>query len=340
MKFIFIISSILLTAFAKEEFLHPQPLATIFPSAARCIFTYGQCMQDLAICWRTQLSLDLTICDSFQDKCEYLYSSCRFVEIPIHSLPYEKTETEQCMAKFDKCLDLQDECQKKSLQMTTENVSPKLDPKCLDIVQRCRVLLNSCHNPGSVAHLELAQTKSTGYIRTWTPPETALEPTPTFLTLPAASQCLANYRHCISFHIACQAEVASYGSMNKTFLAEKRAKACYQILLRCKAHATSCAKTPPNGFATLTPTWIPDKNAQGVEIPAWIPAIQRTPGNERCIGGYQRCLILYRNCLMAATLMQDSGLFEKAEFHRNECEAQLIPLCKSGLEVCGGLKAV
>ena len=66
--------------------------------------------------------------------------------------------------------------------------------------------------------------------------------------------------------------------------------------------------------------------------------MDKTSGKLMCIGGYQRCLILYRDCLTVATMLQEMGLFEKAEIHRNDCEERLVPLCMSGLAVCQGLK--
>jgi hypothetical protein len=338
MRLTYLLCSIVLVVSSNGEFTPPQPLATIFSSTAGCIFTYSECMQDLAICWRTQRFLDLTICDLFQDRCEQIYSKCRSVEIPVHSLPYQETETERCMAEYDKCLDRQSDCHNTSFQMTYTADSPDLNNKCVDIGKECGTILQSCHNPGSIEKARPTETSELIYKPTWTAPETILEPTPSFLQTPATLNCLTTYHHCITFHTTCQEDVASYESSNQAFDAKHRAKACYQIFLRCKAHASSCAAHPPGPSSTPIPTWIPDRTAQGVEIPPWVPSIDKTEGNEQCIAGYQRCLILYRNCLMTATLMQESGWFERAELHRNECEKQLIPLCKSGLEVCATLK--
>jgi hypothetical protein len=334
----YILCTIILVDFSNGEFTPPQPLATIFSSAADCIFTYSECMQDLAICWRTQRFLDLTVCDLFQDRCEHIYSKCQSVEIPVHSLPYQQTETERCMAEYDKCIDLQSDCRNKSIQITSTAIPPNLNNACMVIGKECGAILRSCHNPGSIEKSRPTGTAFPTYIPTWTAPETILEPTPSFLKIPTTPICLTTYQHCIAFHTACQEDVVSYESSNQLIDAEHRAKACYQILLRCKAQVSSCAAHPPGPSSTPIPTWIPDRTAQGVEIPPWIPSIDKTKGNEKCIAGYQRCLILYRNCLRAATLMQESGWFERAELHRNECEKQLIPLCMSGLEVCATLK--
>jgi hypothetical protein len=292
-------------------------LPTTFSSKAECVSTYSECMQDLALCFRAQLAYDLSICDVFQDKCEAIYSSCRYFQMPLPSATHQQSEIKECMGRYDTCLDMQETCEKLN---STAN--------CVDITAECDDILRSCHNPGDVARPRPTGTALENYIATWTAPETIL---PVYPTPIINEHCHLTYQHCATFYTAC---IAS--SPIDAFDAEHHAKACYQILLRCKSQLTSCSGSPLAPLAT----WIPEAIAQGVDVPAWAPEVATTDDNGICLAGYQKCLILYRNCLMVATQMQDAGWFEKAEIHRNGCQEQIVPLCIKGVAICDGLRQI
>src|ERR1700694_4045091 len=120
---------------AISEYLPPHPLPTVFSSKHQCISTYGDCMQYLAQSWHTKQALDLSICDPFQAKCDSIYHGCQYIEIPLHSLPHQTTETEKCMATYDQCLNKQGLCEKSN---STECPTTSIE---------CDEILQSCHNP-------------------------------------------------------------------------------------------------------------------------------------------------------------------------------------------------
>lgn len=323
-----------------HEFTPPEPLPSIYASAKICIATYAECMQDLTICWRENRFTDLSICDVFQDKCESIYSRCKYIEIPLHWMPYEQTQTERCMTMYDDCLVLQNRCHHvDSLQEDKRSEEGGNISDCTAIEQTCQAILKTCDNPGAVKQPRPTGSSLSNYVATWTAPETSLAATPSAYATTTNTHCQATYQHCTTFYDACLEDVRLDKSAGETFDAEHRAKACYQILLRCKSDIPLCLAHPTYSSEPLE-TWLPDRVGQGVEVPPWIPSgIPETDGTPKCLGGYQRCLIMYRNCLLVATMFQEAGWFEKAEFHRNRCQNQLIPLCMNGLSVCEGLNA-
>jgi hypothetical protein len=220
------------------------------------------------------------------------------------------------MAKYDQCLDVQEQCENSN--STTGCMS--------NTMAQCDDILQSCYNPGAVAKPRPTGTILDGYIATWTAPETSLPSSPSVKN----EHCLAAYDHCSTIHASCLTNITT---QTTPFDKEHLAKACYQILLRCKSQLLSC-HNPSGPLAT----WIPDDIAQGVDVPPWFPDIVKTEGNVMCIAGYQRCLVLYQHCLMTAKMMQDAGWLEKAEIHRNKCQDQLVPLCTEGVAVCDELR--
>ena len=179
-------------------------------------------------------------------------------------------------------------------------------------------------------------TALSNYLATWTAPETSLPATPTMLLATSNPHCLETYHNCAAFHDTCMNKVKSHQLEGNFFDTEHRAKACYQILLRCKSDVPLCLSysSPMDPVAT----WLPDDIAQGVEIPPWVPNIEKTDGNYQCLAGYQRCLIYFRNCLLVARMLQDAGWFEKAEIHRKKCQDKFVPLCMNGVSICEGLR--
>ena len=315
--------------FSHTNWSPSPPLPTTFSSSKECYTVYASCMQSLSFCYEKELPFNLTVCDNFQDRCDKLYSSCKAVEIPLYSIPYKQTETEQCMAEYDECLSLQSECK------NITNRTPLQNAACPDIVETCHTILYSCSNTGRKYQPGPAITVL-GSI--WTPSPTFLAPSPTIFNAISNSHCMATYQHCKKVHETCLDDVKRYAAAGTLIDADHRAKACYQILLRCQSQIPLCLDYP-NLWNQSLATWIPDRISQGVEIPAWVPpGIRASDSNFRCIAGYQRCLILYRNCLLTATMWQDAGWLEKAEIHRNRCQEKLVPLCMNGVSICSDLK--
>lgn len=318
-----------------------EPLPTIFSSKSECISTYSLCMQDLAQCWLQQRYSDLSICDSFQDSCEEIYSTCGGVEIELHFGVYEMTETERCMGRYDGCLDRLEGCKSPGTSFIESDLTGKdiRDGKdteksedktagCDGIKKECQVILNSCDNPGRVSNPRPTGTALGIYTATWSSPETFLDPSPTLIN----PHCLPLYHHCTTFYNTCLSTLPS-----PIFDLERHLKACYQILLRCKSQIISCSATSDVPLAT----WIPDSVAKGVEVPPWNPPGLATDDGKvesrKCLQGYHRCLVMVRDCLMAGKLLEEGGWWEKGEEYRNQCQEDLVPLCLHGVEVCKNL---
>ena len=210
-----------------------------------------------------------------------------------------------------------------------------MDADCATITENCQSILKSCYNPGAVDKPRPTGSILENYSATWRAPETSLPVAPPSLATSSNQHCLATYQHCSTFYETCMNDIRSH-RITASFDAEHRAKACYQILLRCQSDIPLCLSYPAFSSEPLE-TWIPDRVAEGVQVPPWLPDIKQTEENGKCLAGYQRCLILYRNCLLVATMLQDAGWLEKAEMHRNKCQGKLVPLCMNGLSVCEGL---
>lgn len=323
------LTSLLPLASCFTSFTPPEPLPTIFSSKSQCIYTYSQCMQDLALCWNQQRHGDLIICDMWQDLCEGIYGRCGEVEIDLKWAVYEMTEAERCMAEYDVCLDLQKECLETHDEFNKRN-SRENEGSCSNITRECQKILESCYNTGAVEDLHPTGTLLTDYIASWSPPETFLDPSPTITN----THCLPLYNQCTSFYTTCIQQLPHPTSLNHTSIDfEHHAKACYQILLRCK-YLTSC----PLNVSLPLATWIPASVAKGVQVPPWDPpdALGLASNKEwnRCMRGYHRCLIMLRDCLMEAKLLEEGGWWERAERQRNICQIELVPVCVRGVEVC------
>jgi hypothetical protein len=266
------------------------------------------------------------------------------------------------MAKYDQCLDRQTTCTELS-NINNSNRNSSDDDQgdnCTDISRECQTILDSCYNRGTAVvdkpHPTATRLEEE-YIPTWTPPETFLDPSPTAIT---NIHCLPLYHHCIPFYTTCIEQLSPHQHRNPNAILknealdfENHAKACYQILLRCKSQITDCTATSSPPLAT----WIPDTIAKGVEIPPWDPvgliydhgrwSAEKGGGTvegsgdgsglNNCMQGYHRCLIMVRDCLMVGELLEEGGWWERAEKQRNTCQRELVPLCVRGVEVCRNL---
>jgi hypothetical protein len=104
-----------------KTFTPPHSLLTSFSPLRNCISTYAQCMQPSL--WQTDEFPILSICDTFQDKCEEICSICGTDET--HYKISAQNETERCLNKYRNRLDLQKPCQNLSSETTFRDSTEK-----------------------------------------------------------------------------------------------------------------------------------------------------------------------------------------------------------------------